>query len=391
MIIHNDTQKSAHAWQNEVIDWIFNAILSAGEAKPERLRPLFNSAFEDLAASVAADKGVMPPKEEAFAAFIDTLQSDDVVRETVNSDKDVMALLDDKAELKLRTPFNIYIGGNILDRGITIPNLIAFYYGRNPHTMQADTVLQHSRMYGNREKRDLAVTRLYTSVDVYDRLYTINSFETTLRQAFETGAHDKGVVFIQTDAQQRVRPCAPNKIMLSNIVSVRPGGLLLPTGFVVKTGRAMKEAYERLEGLIRPEWRGGQPHLIEKEVAKRIIETAEKALEFEESTFDWDAMIGLLDYYTSKRPNYDDGKLLFAAEIGRRLDREKSGDKSGLSIVGGSGPLRKMILNPTRSRAALILLRQEGTGGWGGHRFWWPILAAPSDVEPCVFAGRQAA
>lgn len=50
----------------------------------------------------------------------------------MNSDKDVMALLDTQAELKLRTPFNIYVGGNILDRGITIPNLIAFYYGRNP-------------------------------------------------------------------------------------------------------------------------------------------------------------------------------------------------------------------------------------------------------------------
>jgi hypothetical protein len=57
-----------------------------------------------------------------------------------------MALLDERAELKLRTPFNIFVGGNILDGGITISNLIAFYYGRNPRTMQADTVLQHSRM-----------------------------------------------------------------------------------------------------------------------------------------------------------------------------------------------------------------------------------------------------
>ena len=93
------------------------------------------------------------------------------------------------------------MGGNILDRGITIPNLISFYYGRNPKTMQADTVLQHSRMYGNRERRDLAVTRFYTSRAVYDRLYTINTLEgSPLRNAFETGAHDAGVVFIQSDA-----------------------------------------------------------------------------------------------------------------------------------------------------------------------------------------------
>src|SRR6201999_2356440 len=106
-----------------------------------------------------------------------------------NSDQVVLNLLDEKSELRLRTPYNIFIGGNILDRGITIPNLIAFYYGRNPKTMQADTVLQHSRMYGSRDLRDLAVTRFYTSRGVYDRLYTINEFENALRNAFESGAH----------------------------------------------------------------------------------------------------------------------------------------------------------------------------------------------------------
>ena len=155
MVIHNDIARAAHAWQDQVIDWIFQAIVGAAEHGPTQLRPLFDAAFDDLGASVLADKGKMPPREEAFEAFIDALQSDDVAVEKVNSDTDVMALLDFNAELKLRTPYNIWVGGNILDRGITIPNLISFYYGRNPKTMQADTVLQHSRMYGNRDRRDL--------------------------------------------------------------------------------------------------------------------------------------------------------------------------------------------------------------------------------------------
>ena len=45
-------------------------------------------------------------------------------------------------------------------------------------------MLQHSRMYGNRDRRDLAVTRFYTSRDVYDRLYTINEFENALARGF---------------------------------------------------------------------------------------------------------------------------------------------------------------------------------------------------------------
>jgi hypothetical protein len=89
-----------------------------------------------------------------------------------------MTLLDERDELKLRTMFNIFVRRNILDRGITIPNLIAFYCGRNPKTMQADTVLQHSRMYGKRGRRHLAVTRFYMSSEVYDRLYLGDHFKT---------------------------------------------------------------------------------------------------------------------------------------------------------------------------------------------------------------------
>ena len=69
---------------------------------------------------------------------------------TVNSNREIEELLDDDGQLKLRTPLNLYIGGQILDRGITIRNLIGFYYGRNPQNFQQDTVLQHARMCGAR-------------------------------------------------------------------------------------------------------------------------------------------------------------------------------------------------------------------------------------------------
>ena len=387
MIIHNDTQKAAHAWQNQVIEWVFEAITKAAANTPKTLNPLFDAAYADLNASVHADRGRMPNSDAAFEMLIEGLQGDDVVRETVNSDRDVMALLDDKAELKLRTPFNIFVGGNILDRGITIPNLIAFYYGRNPRTMQADTVLQHSRMYGNRDRRDLAVTRFYTSRDVYGRLFTINEFENALRDAFENGAHEQGVVFLQSDAGNRVRPCAPNKVLLSNVVAIRPNGLYLPTGFQTKSGRDMAKAQRELDKLIPNETRDKQAFTeIDRETALEIIAIVETTLEFPDSEFEWDAMRGLLDYYSDIRGG-GHGKVLLMAETGRKLSRERSGDKSGLSILGG-GEIRHVVLDPNRSKPALILLQQEGTKelGWSGHRFWWPILAAPAMVEPCVFA-----
>jgi hypothetical protein len=320
--------------------------------------------------------------------FVEGLKDDDVVREQVNSDQDVMNLLDDKAELRLRTPYNIFVGGNILDRGITIPNLIAFYYGRNPRTMQADTVLQHSRMYGSRDLRDLAVTRFYASRAVYDRLYTINAFENALREAFESGAHDRGVVFIQTDAARGVRPCAPNKVLMSDVVSISPDGMLLPTNFQTRGGTAMAQVQSRLEKMIKPEWRDADKFaLIERKVAFDIISAIEESMDFDDVPFEWDAMRALIDYYSDVKKG-GDGSLLLVAATSRFLSREKSGDKSGRSILGTA--LRTRILGTPRSKPTLALLRQEGRQeyGWTAHNFWWPVLVAPSDVEPCVFAAK---
>lgn len=390
MVIHNDISRAAHAWQDQVIDWIFRAIVNAAENDPDLLRPLFDDAYADLEASVIADKGKMPPRDDAFDAFIDALQSDDVAVEKVNSDTDVMALLDQNAELKLRTPYNIWVGGNILDRGITIPNLISFYYGRNPKTMQADTVLQHSRMYGNRDRRDLAVTRFYTSRAVYDRLYTINALEGSLRTAFESGAHDAGVVFIQSDAARRIRPCAPNKVLLSDVVAVSPNDMLLPSDFQTKGGAAMAKIQAELETLIKPEWRNiGDFVSVDRKTALAIVDTIEKSMEFDAVEFEWDAMRGLIDYYADMAQG-GDGKILIFAETGRKLSRAGSGDKSGRSILGTA--LRRKVLSEPRSKPALILLQQEGGRelGWTAHKFWWPLFAAPTDAEPCVFATKVA-
>jgi hypothetical protein len=390
MVIHNDVSKAAHAWQDQVIDWIFTAIKAAAEADPALLRPMFDNAYDDLAASVAAGKGRMPSRDEAFDAFIDALQSDDVVVERINSDNDVMKLLDAKAELKLRTPYNIWVGGNILDRGITIPNLISFYYGRNPHTMQADTVLQHSRMYGNREPHDLAVTRFYTSRAVYDRLYTINSLENALREAFRSGANGAGVVFIQSDSAGRVRPCAPNKVLLSDVVAVSPTDLLLPTDFQTRCGNTMAVLQGKLEKLIKPEWRDSGAYVaVDRKVALDIIAAIEQSMEFDSVEFEWDAMRGLIDYY-SDAAHGGDGKVALWVETGRRLSRSGSGDKSGRSILGTA--LRRTVLDEPRSKPALILLQQQGGRelGWTAHHFWWPIFAPPTNAEPCVFATKVA-
>jgi len=149
----------------------------------------------------------------------------------------------------------------------------------------------------------------------------------------------------------------------------------------------MAAAQSKLDRLIKPEWRDiGGFVSVPRKTALAIIDAIEESMEFDDVEFEWDAMRGLLHYYSGS-----DGQILIHAETGRKLNREKSGDKSGRSILGTA--LREKVLAPGRSKPALVLLQQQGGRdlGWTAHRFWWPIFAAPSNAEPCVFATKVAA
>ena len=206
MIIHVETARNSHTWQHTIAGEILNGLQEAADRNQEIFNLFVTAAIDDLSRSINMGGYILPPVDQIRKEVKDAFTQGAIVTEKVNSDNDVMSLLDENAELKLRTPYNIFIGGQILDRGITIPNLIGFYYGRSPKRMQQDTVLQHARMYGARPKEDLSVTRFYTTVHNHVALSKIHEFDTALREAFQTGAHERGVAFIHKDATKESNP-----------------------------------------------------------------------------------------------------------------------------------------------------------------------------------------
>jgi hypothetical protein len=116
-------------------------------------------------------------------------------------------------EVKLDSKFNIFVGGNKLGRGVTIRNLLVSYYGRNPRSAKADTVLQHARMYGYR-KKDVGVTRLYLPQVLADRFKEIHEMESSLRELldkFPNGVFE-GLYLSGTWAPTRSNVFDPNLI-----------------------------------------------------------------------------------------------------------------------------------------------------------------------------------
>ena len=88
-------------------------------------------------------------------------------------------------DVAVRSPYNLFVGGNKLGRGVTIKNLLVSYYGRNPKAPQADTVLQHARMYGYRRK-DIGLLRLFLPTELHTVFRAINKMERSLRELIAT-------------------------------------------------------------------------------------------------------------------------------------------------------------------------------------------------------------
>lgn len=390
MIVHNDVAKKAQKWQAEVVGWILSDTVALTKTNAE-VTALLAEVYDDFHRSVTSQSGKMPDRDTAYDLAFTAITDDEIVLEEVNSDKEVVNLLDAKRELHLRTGFNIFVGGNILDRGITIPKLLAFYYGRNPKTMQADTVLQHSRMYGSRHPQDLLVTRFYTSNAVYSRLSAINDLEKTLRRAFQEGAHDQGVVFIASDSGGGIRPCAPNKTLLSDMVSIDTGETLLPSNFDVKPKAAAN--LNKLNKIILPAWDGIYTE-ITPEQANEVIALIGETLESDGEQFDWEAFPSLIKYYLDAE-NADlalpKRKLFVTATTGRQLTKDKSGRKSGRSIMGTV--MRDEVFAHALTDPVLVLIQQMGGRdlGWRASNFWWPILVPPGNAGPCVYASKVSA
>jgi len=310
----------------------------------------------------------------------------------VNSTRNVNELLDEQGQLKLRTPLNIYIGGQILDRGITVQNLIGFYYGRSPNRFQQDTVLQHSRMYGFRPIEDLTVTRFYTSLGIYEAMVNIHIFDSALREAFIRGANKNGITFIRRDIQNRIVPCSPNKILLSTTTTLRPLRRILPVGFQTEARNRIQGIIKQIDNILSEYYTNGQSSpsfIIDVEIAKNIIDLIHQTFKFEEG-YKWniDAFKASIEYLSKNTENLAQrGSIHCLVRTNRNLQRIRKcycfSDAPETASTEGRLARETAIDFPM-----LMLFRQNGlkSNGWRDCPFWWPVLYTPVNTQTVIFA-----
>jgi len=399
-VIHTAIQKSSHVKLDSITREFLKQIKSRNAETARIIDKMLDEAYKDLEKSVSAYGYDMPAIEDVKDEFYHVVDKDFISISIVNSDKDIDSILNEETgELRLRTPFSIFVGGQVLDRGVTIPNMIGFYYGRSPKTMQQDTVLQHSRMFGYRSKELLSVTRFYTTTRIYENMTKITEMDSALREDIESGNFSEGLYFIQrylaetTDSNgnrviDQIIPCSPVKIALSNVVLLKPGRRILPIGFMPKAKSYTTKDFEKINKLmasLKVDDVNAVPIPLDK--AKELVELVYGMIDKDEESTRFITMEHFIDTMHYLASCNKTVRLIVRRdrEISKYQDNGAYQDAPDISKWSTS----ELAVAKTAAidDPALILIHERGNhSDWEYRQFWWPVLFVQQNAKRTVFA-----
>jgi len=278
-----------------------------------------------------------------------------------------------------------------LDRGITVDNLIGFFYGRNPRTFQMDTVLQHSRMYGKRNPKDLAVTRIYTSPRIFLAMQSMYQFDKTLRQSIEELGNKATIRFIERDVSGGIRPCSPSKIRISHVQALRAHTRILPVGFQTTSATKLPPIINQIDTILSQMERDDEGnYLASVEQAIQITNLISNSFEFKSrfnnEGWDWNlrSFNEIMKYAASFSGN---NRIIIIHRENRNISRMKNYN-TAFTDAPDDG---RNDLEPARRLAqenpVLMLLKQRGSSdrGWRDHSFYWPVLLTPRITRTSIY------
>lgn len=390
-VIHTAVAKATHSRLADITRLFVEKLEQKLPEEEAQIEKLLYQSYKDMEKSVIAYGFVMPQFEDIKFEFYEALHKGYVKISVINSEDDINKYLnEDTGELKLRTPYSIFVGGQVLDRGITISNMVGFYYGRNPKTMQQDTVMQHSRMFGYREKDLLSITRFYTTRKIYESMIKITEVDKALREDLECERFDEGVYFIESKPEtltsSKVIPCSPNKISVSNIVYLKPFTRILPIGFTPKAKAITDAANRNINTLLDSIMDRNQrtPVAVTLEKTERILKEIFRTLMPDDDTnrfISGEKMISILRYL-SKSSNQ------CYLIVRREREIQKFKEAGAYSDAPDNGrDERKMAREIAIESPCLILLQEKGNNAcWKFRGFWWPVLVVPKNAPKTVYA-----
>lgn len=385
-VLHTAVTKVIHSQQKDLLECLIDQL---GQLSEENLLIFVENSYRDFEASLRLLSNDYPTLDQVASKIKQTLDNNFVGITIVNSENQVAELLGDDGQLRLDNPFNIFIGGQTLDRGITIDHLIGFFYGRSPKTFQMDTVLQHSRMYGTRSPEDLAVTRFYTSARVYEAMRNMHHFDQDLRVNIEKSP-DALVRFIAKEGNMIV-PCGPNKVKASSLISFKGHSRMLPIGFQTKSNTEIRSAIKIIDETLAAATNEEGVINIDLLTLKQILELVRSTYTYEAKHnnlgLEWDTHVVIKAVELAMHHNNVD-KIGVILRKNRDMARLKNGKASFADAPDDGNTDSPRLKEIASSKPALLMTKQNGHSynGWRDAEFYWPVILMPQNMPNYVYS-----
>lgn len=244
---------------------------------------------------------------------------------------------------------NIVIGGNTLGRGVTFPSLHTIYYTRTSKKPQADTMWQHSRMFGY--DRDPGMMKVYIDEPLYKLFSDINATNNSIIAQVERGI-DKIRVYYPDGLNPTRNAVLDNKKVFAlsggtNYYPFNPGNTTI----------------EDLDNLLSPFDENEPSYQVSLRLMKEVFSHITSDDDFDISSF-----ISVLDTMLADKPSAQ-GILI----VRRNRDVAKG---TGALLSPNDWALGGSFTN----LVVLTMYKVTGRKGWDGKELWIPNIKLPSSM-----------
>ncbi|MCM1060537.1 MAG: Z1 domain-containing protein [Eubacterium sp.] len=332
-LIHPGVKKSVHssfksAVKNE-LDWCRTNIDDSG--------------FENEMKKMYSDMKPVKTKLLDFSVLLgkikEILENDEVKVLVMNTDSKITSDMYD-------TGSNIVIGGNTLGRGVTFPGLQTLYYTREAKKPQADTMWQHSRMFGY--DRDGGMIKVFITSQLYKLFSDISAENNSLIAQAE-----KGFESIKISYPEGIAPTRKNVIDTSKAAIISGGTNYYPFN-------PRNNSIDDIDKLLANFDDNVPSYQINLRLAAEIFKHIDS-----DSDFDVNMFVSFINALLAEKP----------AVQGMMIVRR------GRNIAKGTGAL----LSPNdwklgasfKDKVVLTMYKVTGEKGWNGKQLWIPNIRFP--------------
>lgn len=319
----------------------------------------FDSALKNVWIDLQRTKPDLPHFDDIKTKVVEILNNTEIFVIPLNSKSFVCRDSSNPDALDLSKGFNIVVGGNTLGRGITFPHLQTVYYCRTSKMPQADTMWQHSRIFGY--DREPELIRMYMPANLYKLFSELNTANEILISQVKEGLDRIELIF-----PKELQPTRKN-VLDCRYLDVISGGMNYFASEPINTNLS------ELDEILLP-FSGELSTVVSSDILVSILE---RAMGSTENDFDSKKYISCINALKGKRPTV---KCRLIQRTGRDISK---GTGTLLS------PNDRVLGDKFPDDIVLTMYRIKGSleKGWAGTPLWIPNIKFP--LNSCFYDTRD--